>query len=160
MKKINSSRFRGAEFKRNVWRASPAHGEKIEDVQKPEYWSHVGAQLRPLDRIEVVPEDQSYFAELIVTKCDRLYAKTVLLCYIDLNEAEQLGAGQGEDNAPEPLEADGAPTPTANDDYAVEWKGGAKWAVVRKADKEMVLKGYLNKPEAEAALAEYLQKAA
>lgn len=145
MKKLTSSRFRGAEFKRNAWRASPANGETLEDVMKPEYWTHVAAQLRPLDRIEVVPEDMSFFAELLVTKCDRLFAKTVVITHVPLTEEAKPAA---------------KPVPAGNGvEYKVEWKGGAKFCVIR-SDGEVISKGHAAKEDAQTALDEYLKQAA
>ncbi len=44
--------------------------EQMEELGDPMYWIHVARQLRPLDHVLVVPDDQSYFAEFIVLQSD------------------------------------------------------------------------------------------
>ncbi len=145
--KVSSSRFKGAEFMRHVWRVTPERGTTIEQLQKPEYWSHVAANLRPYARIEVVPEDGEYFAEFIVTQCDRLFAKVALICHIPLHEAAPVADAEfAEDD---------------NADYQFKWKGPAlKWVILRKADGEKVAEGFESKDAAKLGLKDYLKKAA
>ncbi len=65
--------------------------------------------FRRHDRVEVMPEDGSYYAELIVLSCDKLWAKMAVVQYVQLAEAE-----------------------TATDDgYEVKWRGAKKHSVIR-----------------------------
>lgn len=63
---INKPRFTQAEYKRRLFCAQPEAGVTLEQILAPGYWCHVASQLKTLDRIEVIPADNSFYAELIV----------------------------------------------------------------------------------------------
>jgi hypothetical protein len=145
--KISSSRFKAAEFKRTVYRATPERGTTLEQLQKPEYWAHVAANARDFDLIEVIPEDGEYFAQLVVTKCDRINVWTALICFIPLQEAAAVVDADIQTD-------DGG-------DYEFKWKGPKdKMAIIRKSDGVKVSDGHDNKVAAQAWLKDYLKKAA
>lgn len=140
-RKLTAPRFKNAEYERTIWQASIEAGVPFEDVQKPEFWGHVAENLKPLARIEVIAEDLSYFAELIVIDCDRLWAKTQVLRFVDLRSdvAEDL-------------------LPAMSSGFKVEYKGPTKkHVVIRLADNEIVQEGIATKAEANAWVAEHLK---
>lgn len=133
------TRLREAEAERHVWMHTPASGITFEDVQKPDYWSHVAAQLRPCARIEVISEDMSWFGELLVLDSDRLWAKVAPLRFVELASRE-------------------VPPEIAASGYEVAYKGPEKkHVVIRKSDKAIVQEGIARKADAEAWVTEHLK---
>ena len=63
---MTPSKLKEASYVRNIFVATPEAGTTLEDVQDPAFWTHVAKQLRISDRIEVIPEDSAFFAELYV----------------------------------------------------------------------------------------------
>lgn len=47
------------------WYTAPA-GTTIDDLMRLEYWERIARRFSPLDRIEIVDDDRTFFAELIV----------------------------------------------------------------------------------------------
>lgn len=87
MLKLMEKNIVGAEFARQSFRATPAAGTEIEDMLKPEYWTHVARNFNPHDIIEVVPEDGAFYARLIVLNSAKLWAKMYKLEYVELSAA-------------------------------------------------------------------------
>jgi len=109
-------RFKQAEYQRNIFEAVPPAGTKYEDVLKPEYWVHVAYMLKIRDRIEVIADDFSYFAELIVTGSGQLWVNVEELRFT------KLGGYKVEDDA-------------AHAGYEVKFSGVVdKWVVLRGTD--------------------------
>jgi hypothetical protein len=63
---IYPTRYKLAEHARQHHQIIPETGTKFEDVLAPGYFAHVAGFMRPLDIIEVMPEEMHYFAELLV----------------------------------------------------------------------------------------------
>lgn len=126
--KIHPSRFKPADGVRNVWVVVPEEGVPYASLLDGSYWSHISEKLRPMDRIEVLPEDGSYFAELIVRGSGRQYANVVELRKVQLDTV----AVTSPDNK-----------------YEVAWRGPHhKFCVVRTADKTSMQTGFDNKDAA------------
>lgn len=68
-----------ATFKRSVNYVTPENGTTLEEVLAPEYWVHVARQMRAGSKIEVLAQDGSYYAELLVLSTENLSAKVDLL---------------------------------------------------------------------------------
>lgn len=137
-----TGKLKNSEYERTVYCIGVEPGASLEDVQKPEFWAHVAAQLKPNDRIEVVPHDFAWFAELIVMTCDRTWAKTALLRFVELTGHEV------SHELRVPLSAG----------YKVEYKGPTKkHCVIRESDKTIVQEGIALKAEAERWVAEHVQ---
>ena len=79
MKKLQHSRIKPADFVRTVYRVNAEHGTTVEDLQRPEYWSHVSAQLKVGDIVEVAAEDNAFFAVFLVVAATQQFAKVELL---------------------------------------------------------------------------------
>lgn len=134
---ILQNRVRGAEYNRNIYSATPEYGTRYEDVIKPEYWKHVASTLRPTDRIEVVSEEGTWFAELFVVSVGKQWAKVFPMRFIELSEST-------------PNEQQGVAT------HAVEWRGPKrKWSVERNSDKEVIKDQFATKDDANAWLQQF-----
>lgn len=86
---------------------------------EPETWAHVPElKLRQGDRIEIMAADTSWYAELLV----RVRAGTII--HLELLQEHKFDAIAGKEH----------------DDYEVAWAGGhAKWRVVRKSDRFVMI---------------------
>lgn len=117
MSKMMEKNLLGAEFARQLFRAIPPAGTKIEEMLDPSYWAHVAKRFNPHDMIEVIPEDGSFYARLIVLSVAHLSMKVQAL------ECVVLVAN------PKVAKAD------AIAQFEVNWGGpNAKWRVLRKSD--------------------------
>ena len=101
----------------------------LEQALEPSFWAHVAAQMEPLDHIEVRSEDGSWIAFLIVSFCERNYAKVVLDRKVVLNDDHEV--------------------PISTVKHKVEWKGPhLKWCVIRVADSQPLQQGMRDKQTA------------
>jgi hypothetical protein len=135
--RLTVDRFKEAEYTRRVWSMTPAENTEVDHLLKPEYWSLVAAKLNPTDRIEVVAEDNSWFADLLVISAGGNWAKVKLLRHVPLNDSEDdanLGSSQ----------------------FKVMYGGvKAKHKVVRNADNVVMKDGFPTKAEAIKWMQEY-----
>jgi hypothetical protein len=126
-----------AEHAYNRWRASVPHGTDPNIISTPGYWAHCIAKgLRVHDIIEVIPESGEWLAILWVLDVGRAHARVKML---EIHMAQEDGAE---------LNADG---------FKVEYRGAAKWCVVRIADKSFLYRDQPTRAAAEGKLAEYLK---
>lgn len=135
---LTADRIKLAEYVRNIFVIVPELNTKLEDMLRPAFWSHVAAKLHPSDRIEVIAEDGTYFAEFYVVSCGRNWAKVSLLRMHELAE-----------DTPEVTKA-------VSSEYEVQWAGGQEKArVIRLVDKQVLQAGLSSKKEAAEWLAKY-----
>lgn len=131
MQQMNAAGLKPAEYARNMHIAVAPSGASLEDALKPEFWSHVAAKTRRWDRIELRAEDDTWWADLLVTKAERLALHVSVIAKLDLS-----GASKG-------VVIEGLPK-----EYDVQWGGPAhKFRVIRKADNEILAHG-MSKEEA------------
>lgn len=125
-----------------VYHHTPEFGLNIEDMVKPDYWSHVAKQLRIGHRIEVMAADGAYWAMLIVRAVGRTEAVVQALQHVELGSpAEKI---KGDDNP-----------------YEVKWRGPTKkFGVVRKSDNEVVRDEFPVREDAERWLKNHMQSLA
>lgn len=143
LRKLLGGKLKRAEFERTVYRICPEYGTTLEDLLKPEYWSHVGKQLRHFDKIEVVFEDSSRYLELVVIDCAPLWAKVSVVLDLDLTDEKEEANKVRQDK-------------DTNGDFRVEWGGNnQKFRVIRVADKEKIKEGFATKAEAEKWVEEH-----
>lgn len=141
MATLAQNRLQLSEHYSVTYAASLPGDHTLEDAQKPEYWAHSAARLRQSDMIRLIPEDGSYFAELVVVAVGKGYAKVKLLRAVDLHEAVVEDAGTALLDAP----------------MFVKWFGPqVKFGVVRKSDNERIKEGFAEKGQAERWMAEHL----
>lgn len=135
---LTGNRMKAAEFVRNVFVAVPPAGTTLEQIQDGEYWKNIHKQLHISDRIEVVPEDGSYFAELYVTNVTHYRIGVKLLRSVVLDEPKA-----------SPSAEEGSP-------FEVKWRGSiAKHSVQHAKTKEVLRDGFSSASEARTWLAEY-----
>lgn len=141
-------RFKQAEYERTIYRCVPEAGTSLGTLLEPPFWAHVAAKLKPYDRIEVIAEDNAYFAELLVLETGRMWAKVRMLTHV------MLDAGHGEDDAMIAA-AEGDP------EYRIEFKGPhRKHVVVRNSDDAVVKEGISTKGEASQWLRDHIKSLA
>ncbi len=136
-KNLLQNRIRLAEYARSVWCVTPEPSVSFEEILKPEYWTHVSKQLLPGARIEVLPDDNSWFAELIVRSSNDNSVQVAVLRHVKLDA---------------PVPATEAEQAKAADPYEIKHRGGAGWSVIRKSDKAVVYEKGQSRAEAERFL--------
>jgi hypothetical protein len=135
--KILHQRLRQVEFARNCWAVTPERTTTFEDMLSPAYWSHVARTLKQGDRIEVLADDFSYFAELIVTSTADTEANVAVLRKVELGEAK-------------------ASPKAETDECEVTHRGTAGWSVIRKSDKTVLFEKGETKAQAKDWLAKHV----
>ena len=134
--KILGKNVKPAEYVRTVWAVKPEPGTTVEDLKQKEYWSHVAKTVSVGDRIEAVPEDNSWFAEFLIKAKTEVDVTVILLRYVSTEEKA-----------------------AANDDeFTIMFAGGAKWRVSRKSDKAVLSENHQTRELAEAWLKEHQAK--
>ena len=144
-KPLLPTRIKLADYVRQHWRSTPDGGITLEQVLEPSFFGHIAKKIALLDIIEVIPQDNSYFAELLVTgKADDRVTVT-LLRHIPL--AEQTKAKtQGTTSAR-----------IAEDDLEVKYRGPiAKHTVWVKSTHEIIKEGFDTADEAKNFLSAYV----
>ena len=136
--KLSASGMKLAEYIRCVYAVTVDFGVTIEDVLRPEFWANVSTSLKVNDRIEVLAEDGTFYAELIVLDCSPTHAKVAILTHRNFSSVET-----------EKVES----TP----DYKVTWGGNtAKFRIIRVADNAVVHSGEATKQAADLWLSDYI----
>lgn len=139
--KISQGRMKQGEFASIVWDITPEEGTTREHIERPEYFSHVAHKFKPYQTyLRVIPEDGVFYAEYVVTACDRTWAKVKLLNYVEL-------AGEMD-------------TSVISEDYEVKLRGQKRWSVIRKADRTVLSENHFHKADAQQWLMMYLKQAA
>jgi hypothetical protein len=125
---ITTARMKPAAYVRNIYAITPESGTTVEAIQEKEFWVHIAGNLHISDRLEVIPEDFAYYAELLVVAVGRTWAKVKLLQHYRLDVDEEASL--------EPQ-------------HRVVWRGQkAKHSVVRISDSAVVKEGFDSKPSA------------
>ena len=127
-KALNGTRLQRVEHYCSSYAVVVEEGTTIDMVQEPGFWVHVWSKLRRMDTIRVLPEDESYFAELLVLSAGQGWAKVHVLRHVELDDA---------------------PAETGDESLAVEWKGPhRRYAVIRKTDGQILRDGFVKKTDA------------
>lgn len=116
----------------NAWAIRPKHGETLKQVQDPTYWVNVANMLKTGDTITAYWEDDSLYAELLVTGVKPLSVETALIRKVEINNKN------AEKNADK----------NKDTEYSVKWVAGKSFCIVRNSDKETIKEGLPNKDEA------------
>lgn len=133
---IHPSRMKLAEQERQDWIANAEYGVTLDDILKPEYWSHMAQLMTAGDHIEIRAEDMAWVAEVYVYQVGRNWAKVVLWKHLqlteDLEEPKELAA------------------------FKVMWRGPQhKFAVIRLSDNTPIREEFVSKEEATAWMHEH-----
>lgn len=143
---LNPSRMQDAEFTREVKTVTAEAGIEPRDLERQDYWAHVGQNLKPWTRIEVKADDGTWFADCIVLAAGRNWANVKVLQAFDLTSADvdRTRASQVEEYL-------GLP-------YEVRYRGEHElWGVLRKSDNAIMHTGAQTKGEADTWLRERLK---
>lgn len=88
---IKQPRFiREASMNRNVFSLAAPLGTLWEDVLSPAFYAHIAPKLRPLDRIEVVAEDMTFYGEVMVLAVGQQHVNVVEIAFIELSMPETI----------------------------------------------------------------------
>jgi len=120
---LNPTKMKPAEYHRTTYQAIVPPDVVKDDLMKPEFWSHVAATLKTGDRIDILCQDGSYFAEPLVCNADRTWAKVYMLSYHDLTKVTL-------DISEDIL-----------NNYEVRFRGPKAWSVIRKDDNSVLQEG-------------------
>jgi hypothetical protein len=130
--KLLQNRIKQADFIRTVWSAQPEPGTTLDEMLLPEYWANVAKTLKKGDRIDVTSADGEWLAELLVrASADNSVTVSVLQKYVF--------------STPE--------APVVDDAFDIKHRGGAKWSVLRKSDKRVMVENLETRNEAESWVA-------
>lgn len=106
-----------AEHVRQVHHAEPAYDDTKEDLLRREYWVHFAPKLRPGDKLEMLWQGGTQYAEAIVIDADK--------------------HGASIDFVIDPLKLQASVIESEN--FEVKWSGPhSKWRVVRISDGEVM----------------------
>ena len=128
-----------AEHARTVWAVNVESAITMADLTRPDFWSHVANKFNAFDRLEIRPDDSSYWAELLVVACDRVWAKVLVLRHYQLTEAQKEDAAAAIDTG-----------------FEVKHRGHLRWCVIRKSDSEPIKENFGSRREAQLYLEDYL----
>jgi hypothetical protein len=145
MKKLQQSRFKPIGHYQRVWEIVVEHGVSGDDLLQPGFYAHVGHHLKPQDKIVVMSDDGTLYAELLVLAAERTAATVTFIpgFPFDLTKAKIVK-----------IETDAA----AASDFDVKFRGpAAKWSIVRKDDNAVIREGFANKEDAVKSLDDYLK---
>jgi hypothetical protein len=134
--------FKGAEYKRSLFRFVLPQSFTKEDLEKSENWINIAKDYPDLGTnknnqsaamVEVIREDNAFFALVLITGRigDNLFVKIIHFCDLE-----------------------GAPKELG--DIEVLWKGPArKFAAIRKTDNKELKSGFSSKEEAQFWIKNY-----
>jgi hypothetical protein len=137
MYKIRASNFKREEFVRTTHVVEVEENVSFDDLLKPAAWAHVARELKPGDKIVLMPVEGHYNAELFVRDCGRTWAKVAKLAKVDFETL--------------------ALTDDATGEFKIERKGLAGYCVIRKGDNAIIVQGLKTQPDAQIALAEHIK---
>ncbi len=124
------------EFARRAYRMVAPASVALEDLLRAEPWANVAERrVRTGDHVEVLAEDGSWWAELLVRHCA---GSNIVLGILHKRLFEDIGV--------------------ASALFSVAWKGPtAKWCVVRKSDGKVMAQGLYPREAAETWLKDNLE---
>lgn len=130
--KLIADRIKLAEHARNLHRVAPDEGTTLEEVLRPDYWSHVGFKVAQGDKMEIMPADGSWYAEALVVSCSRIHVKLIVLSHKVIFEQEKKEVKE-----------------SFKPPFEIAFKGPQRrWSIIRTKDKTYVKEGFSEKEEA------------
>ena len=94
MAKLAESSFQQAETVRVEWFATAPVGTERQETLTPLFWTHVTRKLRPLSRVTVMPEDGSWYQELLCVVADGRDIRMHELSFHNLEDTSDVGTSQ------------------------------------------------------------------
>lgn len=132
-----------AETGRNIHYAKVEIGTTVNDMLDPAFWALTSAMFSPYDRIEVIADDGTMWAEFIVLACERTYARVKLMRHLPLDTKDIA------------FTREVATTPQMRESYEIKFFASRKWTVVRLSDQKPISQDHLSRDAAEGWLREY-----
>lgn len=137
---LMNSRVQPAETMRNVFQVCVEPNTPKEALKEPSYWKHVASRLEPYTRLEVVTDDNEYYAEFLVLDSGSNWALVKELLFIELNDKQIIQEAEKQIA------------------FEIAYKGPhRKFAVLRKEDGEIIKDGFQKKEQAATFLQEYVK---
>lgn len=125
---ITTTSLQPAEHFRSHYCAAVGPKATPNDILRPAFWTHVASKLRRMDKIEVIPEHEGWYAELLVVSTGIGFAKVAMIRFLEIEVDEE-------------QDADLSTT--------VEWGGVEhKYRIIRKADRYAIASGFESKASA------------
>lgn len=121
------------------YHATPRPGITLKDVLVPSYWLAVANQMKPGCEIRVIPEDNSWYAKLLILSKDNISANVAVIFYSDFSLKSKVSADEFEIRS------------TQNN---------TRFSVFRKADGQVLRGGFTSERAASEHLDDYLRAAA
>lgn len=89
-KSLLNSAFSLSEHKRQIYIAAPPAGTQLQEIMESVFWAHVSRHANVGDRIDCLPVDSSWYAELLViAKPATPGLRVALLSHVDLAEISE-----------------------------------------------------------------------
>ena len=118
---LSPNRMKELSYQNTMYSVVVEQGTAPKDLESPDFWAHVAALFRPYDELNVVPDDETWFAKAVVVQCGRNHAMVKVWHVIDLSQG-------------------GSAPLAAFEKYEIKWRGPKlKWSVVRKKDGAILL---------------------
>lgn len=119
--KILPSTIKPSEYVRTTFTIAVKHGQDFEEFKNPEAWAHISNELKIHDKVELLPEDGSFYAEGIVTGLTKTSVKVHFYLHVTLSGSE---------------------VKSKESPYEIGFAGKHKWRIVRKSDEEIIQHGF------------------
>jgi hypothetical protein len=134
------ARFKQADQVRNLWRATMESGRDYKSVFEPTFFAHNAKFLKAGDVIELINDEQTYFARLYVRDAGNNWARVVEIDYKQLDDVEEVATVDG---------------------FHIEFKGPhLKFCVYRQRDKAQLSTGHASRVDAQTWALQNRQQAA
>ena len=153
-KKLSPAAISLAEHDRTKFAIKVDEGTVLQDVIKPTFWTHVAARLKVTDQIEVLCDDLTWYAELIVLHIEGPLVKVRPLLYVALTRS---GEDKGKVNLMEVAE-DQQDIEFKKPEFLIKFIPSKGHCVRRRgADQPWLWTDLPSKEAAQKKIAEYLK---
>jgi hypothetical protein len=126
---VHPNRMKLAEHAFRMWRLIVTNPTTVEDLKRPEFYAHLARQWKPGDLVQVMPDNRSFFAELLVIDASSQYAKVDILRHKELEKVQ--------------------PGKAMLPGYSIEYAGDhEQWRVIRESDRKVLKSGHATQGDA------------
>lgn len=140
--RLNAGRIKAAEFVQVRYVVRPEAGVTLEQMLDPAYWTHVSRKMKAGDHVEVIADDNTWYAELLVLAAGPVWAKVAIINERSLLKTVEVAESETTDHP----------------GFEIKWGGNIdKFRVIRTEDNEIISRGHDKKVEAAVWLDEYVK---
>lgn len=126
--RLNESRLQPGSYFSRPFQAMAIAGLTLSDVMEPSFWASVASRFKRYDTIQLMTDDQAFYAHLMVTDvAPRIGVQLAILSYVEIPKVDN-------------------ELPQIEDNYQIMQQGG-KWSILRK-DGVYIRQGLDSKDEA------------